>query len=87
MSWKEVVELDNERRAIQQRIQIGAAIGNGSSTVMRLDGTRTPLTDEDRKSVASRDVMQDAVDYIHIQNLQWSLCGVRDTGAHQQLPI
>jgi hypothetical protein len=72
-NWKKIIALDNERRIIEQRIHIFTAIHHGSSSVMRCEGFRSPLTDEDRKSVENRSIAQDAVAYIHIQDEQWAL--------------
>ncbi|WP_321504737.1 hypothetical protein [uncultured Methanoregula sp.] len=90
--------LDNERREIETRIVIRAAVHHarnkgislsppGSVPLNLPDGTTRPMTAGDLENINTHNVYADAYRYVEIENQQWKILGLSDTGKHQQPPI
>jgi hypothetical protein len=91
--------LDAERREIQQRIHLRAALHHAAekgisispiSTVKVMDiytGKHRPMTQAEVEDLARHDVVKDAYRYVEIQDAQWKALGLYDTGKHQQPPF
>lgn len=78
--WEKIWAFDDERRAIQNRIRLRAKQG-------RAEYGHTLTEEENNILKASPPAWIDAERYIWIQDQQWMLLEVRDTGRHEQLPL
>jgi hypothetical protein len=86
--WKEIEKLEKERGEIENRIAIRAALHHGKSRYMdRLTGEDKPITDQDRRNVVCQSVYDDAIRYIEIEDREWQILGLKDSGDHEQPPL
>lgn len=70
---EQILFLDVERRAIEQRMYVRSAIRNKSKVVQRVDGTRSPITPADKESLLKHDAYNDLMRYVNIESEQWRL--------------
>ncbi|PKG31241.1 hypothetical protein [Methanoregula sp.] len=77
-NWEKIIELDDERREIQERIPARATLEQGKASGAEKDR----LLD----LIRGHDVALDAIRYMEIQDRQWSLLGI-DVPTKGNLPL
>lgn len=80
-NWNKIIELDDERREIQARIQAHAVLRKGLAVGTAKDKLLDLIRGHDR--------VEDAIRYVQIQDEQWALmgCPTNDSRGDEVLPL